>query len=343
LAFPNICCTECKYRKSNRLEFYTQNADGLSLQHSKAIYGKVTMLQKLRPALSRTDHLFIGTDRFMYFTLSWDAEQKQLRTEKTFESVADNAARESQTGERCHVDPSGRFMTLEVYEGIITIIPLVQRGKKRKQEPDIAHLGEPVPSRVSEMFVRSSTFLRPRNFDDKPKLALLYEDTHSLVKLKLRELSFASDNSVDLDEGESYRGELELGSSHLIPIEEPTYGLIIIGETSIGYYNDETGDLLTEPLDEATIFVAWARVDAQRFVLADDYGRLYLFMLVLDNRNKVQTWKLDVIGKTSRASVSKLQSISHNSAPLLRFLFMPLRVYLIASILRADKLWRRIL
>jgi len=66
--------------KSNRLEFYTQTSDGLALQHSKAIYGKVTMLQKLRPALSPTDHLFVGTDRYMYFTLSWNADKKQLHT-----------------------------------------------------------------------------------------------------------------------------------------------------------------------------------------------------------------------------------------------------------------------
>lgn len=58
-----------------------------------------------------------------------------------------------------------------------------------------------------------------------------------------------------------------------------------------------------EPLDEATIFVAWERIDSQRFVLADDYGRLYLFMLILDDKNRVQSWKLDVIGQTSRASV----------------------------------------
>jgi DNA damage-binding protein 1 len=261
------------------------------------------MLQKLRPALSPTDHLFVGTDRFMYFTLSWNAEKKQLHTEKTFESVADNAARESQTGERCHVDPSGRFMTVEVYEGIITVIPLVQRGKKRKQEPDIAHLGEPQPSRISEMFVRSSAFLRPRSFDDKPKLALLYEDTSSQVKLKFRELSFSGPDAVELDEGEEFKGEMELGASHLIPIEGPTHGLVVLGETSIGYYSDETGDLLTEPLEDATIFVAWERVDAQRFVFADDYGRLYLFMLVVDDDNQVQSWKLDEIGKTSRASV----------------------------------------
>jgi DNA damage-binding protein 1 len=273
----------------------------LALQHSKAIYGKVTMLQKLRPALSPTDHLFVGTDRFMYFSLSWNAEKKHLQTEKSFASVADNAARESQTGERCHVDPSGRFMTVEVYEGIITVIPLVQRGKKRKQEADIAHLGDPQPVRLSEMFVRSSAFLRPRSQDDKPKLALLYEDTHSHVKLKLRELAYLGEE-VDLQEGESCKSELELGSSHLIPVEEPTHGLVVVGETSIGYYDEESGELQTEPLDEATIFVAWERIDAQRFVLADDYGRLYMFMLVLDGRSRVQSWKLDVIGQTSRAS-----------------------------------------
>jgi DNA damage-binding protein 1 len=191
------------------------------MQHSSGIYGKVTMLQKLRPALSPTDHLFVGTDRFQYFTLCWNPDERRLETVKSFASVADNAARESQTGERCHVDPSGRFMTVEVYEGIITVIPLVQRGKKRKSGPDIAHLGEPQPSRISEMFVRSSGFLRPRARDDKPKLALLFEDTDSHVKLKIRELSFAGPDTIELDEGEVGARDLELGATHLIPIDEP--------------------------------------------------------------------------------------------------------------------------
>ncbi|KAF2273015.1 DNA damage-binding protein 1 [Westerdykella ornata] len=287
--------------KANRLEFYTQTPDGLALQHSNGIYGKVTMLQKLRPALSPTDHLFVGTDRFQYFTLSWNPAKKQLQTEKKFESVADNAARESQTGERCHVDPSGRIMTLEVYEGIITAIPLVQRGKKRKQEPEISHLGEPQPLRIPEMFVRSSAFLRQPSNDEKAKLALLHEDTDSKVKLRFRELSLLGQDTIELDEGEVYRGDIELGASHLIPVEGPSYGMIILGETSISYYKD--GELFTEPLDDATIFVAWECIDKNRFVFADDYGGLYLFMLLLDEHDQVQSWKLDLLGKTSRASV----------------------------------------
>jgi len=180
------------------------------------------MLQKLRPAQSQTDHLFVGTDRYMYFTLSWDADNRRFRTEKVWDSVADNAARESQTGERCHVDPLGRFMTLEVYEGIITVIPLVQRGKKRKNtEPEIAHLGDPQPSRVGEMFVRSSAFLWPRSQDEKPKLALLYENTVGKVQLKLKELSFSGPDVV-VEDGEQVRADLELGANHLIPLEGPS-------------------------------------------------------------------------------------------------------------------------
>lgn len=239
----------------------------------------------------------------MYFTLSWNAETKQLQTEKTFESVADNAARESQTGERCLVDPTGRFMTVEVYEGIVTVIPLVQRGKKRKMESDIAHLGEPTPCRVSEMFVRSSAFLRLRKpSDDKPKMALLYENTNTQVKLRIRDLSSSGD-AIELEDGVHCKNDLELGASHLIPLEHPIFGLIIIGETSISYYDDNTMELNTQPLEEATIFVAWAQVDEQRFVLADDYGRLYLFMLELDDQKNFRSWKLDLIGQISRASV----------------------------------------
>lgn len=78
-------------------------------------------------------------------------------------------------------------------------------------------------------------------------------------------------------------------------------GLLILAETSITYFKD--GQTRVEPLEEASIFVAWTAIDAQRFLLADDYGRLYLLMLMLDSRDRVTGWKLDVIGHTSRASV----------------------------------------
>lgn len=56
-------------------------------------------------------------------------------------------------------------------------------------------------------------------------------------------------------------------------------------------------------MDEATVFAAWEQVDSQRWLLADDYGRLFLLMLVLDSDNQVESWRLDQLGNTSRASV----------------------------------------
>lgn len=80
-------------------------------------------------------------------------------------------------------------------------------------------------------------------------------------------------------------------------------GLLVLGETCIKYIDDAKNETISNPLDEATIFVAWVQVDGQRWLLADDYGRLFFLMLVLDSHNEVEGWKLDYLGEASRASV----------------------------------------
>ena len=164
----------------------------------------------------------------MYFTLSWDAKAKQLRTEKSYVDTADKAARDSQTGDRCLIDPTGRFMTLELFEGVVTVIPFLQKSKRKgAPDVDVGNLGDPLPSRISELFVRSSAFLHPRKGSaEKPRLALLYEDNHQKVRVRVRELEYASGGSISegyvkLDEVESISDELELGASHIIPVPAP--------------------------------------------------------------------------------------------------------------------------
>jgi DNA damage-binding protein 1 len=266
------------------------------------------MLNKIRPSTSSTDHLFVGTDRAMYFTLSWDPGSRQLQTEKSYLDLADQTARESQFGDRCLIDPTGEFMTLEVYEGIITTIPLVRKGKK-KEILESGVPGEPTASRIPEFFVRSSAFLpRPPASGEKPRLALLHEDYDGHILLRIRELGssgFGGNFTVDFEDDHSGNPShpMDLGASHLIPIPGPPYGLLILGETSISYFSDSNYTLITRPLDEATIFVAWQRVDNQRYVLADEYGKLYLLMIMLDFTGNVDEWRLDLLGETSRASV----------------------------------------
>lgn len=112
------------------------------------------MLARLpAPANSPTDHLFVGTDRYTYFTLSWDSSEKRVRTERDYVDMSDPSSRESQTGNRCLIDPSGRFMTLEIYEGVIAVIPIIQLPSKKRgravalpsgpDAPRVGELGEP--------------------------------------------------------------------------------------------------------------------------------------------------------------------------------------------------------
>ena len=92
-------------------------------------------------------------------------------------------------------------------------------------------------------------------------------------------------------------------SSKRLALTKLPDGLIILAETSISYFKDPpNGHLLIEPLRKASIFVTWTQIDAQRWLIADEYGKLYFLMLLLED-DAVAGWKLDVIGSTSRASV----------------------------------------
>ncbi|KAL8800831.1 MAG: hypothetical protein Q9182_004891 [Xanthomendoza sp. 2 TL-2023] len=184
------------------------------------------MLERLQFAQSPTEHIFIGTDLYMYFTLSWDTKSQQLHTQKSFVDQADKASRDSQTQDRCLVDPAGQYMALQLFDGIITILPLISKGKKKKTSEAFA-LGEPVPARITEFFVRSSCFLYPRETDSQPRLAFLYAENHERVHLSFKTLDHTPGGSGDPGSAvlatQSERVDLELGASHVIPVPGPEY------------------------------------------------------------------------------------------------------------------------
>jgi DNA damage-binding protein 1 len=129
------------------------------------------------------------------------------------------------------IDPSGRFMTLEIYDGMIVVIPIVQLpSKKRGRQvaaptgpdvPKVGELSEPITTRIDELFVRSSAFLHVQS--GPPRLALLYEDNQKKVQLKVRELNYTSGSAAESEftHVADYTQELDLGASHLIPVPAP--------------------------------------------------------------------------------------------------------------------------
>ena len=300
--------------KANRLEIYEQNAEGLTLLHTKTVYGYITILDKLRPAASSTDHLFVGTDRYQYFTCSWDSETRQLRTEQSYVDLADKVLRSSQEVDRCHVDPTGRFMTLEVYDGVVSVVPFVQppstskKTKKDSHAPKVGTLGEPVQVRVEELLTRSSAFMEADpSSKENPKLAILWEDNLENPQLVLRELKYRSgpeQASAELDRAAELKGDaLDKGVSHLIPVSMPYAGFLILGDHAIRYVDRNISpNVITQPLeDDSTIWTCWTKIDETRWLLADDYGKLF-FLMIETSFSDVISWRLDFVGQASKAS-----------------------------------------
>ncbi|KAI9795569.1 MAG: hypothetical protein M1833_006969 [Piccolia ochrophora] len=298
--------------KANILEFYNLSGNGVTLEHSRTIYGKISMLQKFRPVSSPADHLFVGTDRQSYFTVSWDATARQLRTERSYVDLMNGGARESQSGGKCLMDPGGRHLVLELLEGILTVIPIIQARQGRKKVEGVGNLGDPVPARIPELFVRSATFLHGT---EKPRLALLWEDGHRKVHLRTKDVDYTPGTSsepgtVELTDTEFVMPNVpDQGASHLISLSDPSRGLIVIGESTILYVNDETNEQVHVNLEDATIFVAWEQIAATRFVLADDYGRLFQLNISIDG-GSVRSLDILPLGNTSRAST--LISLTEN-------------------------------
>lgn len=79
-------------------------------------------------------------------------------------------------------------------------------------------------------------------------------------------------------------------------------GVLILSETSIIHFNENTSQEVSLTFDQATVFVTWEQIDNKSWLLADEYGGLYLCVLLLGDED-VTGVKIDMIGKTSKASV----------------------------------------
>lgn len=173
--------------KGNRLEMWRLSAGDeqtppqLTLAHTQAVHGTIAMLQALRPRGQEdtAELLFVGTDRFEYFTATWDASSSRLRTEQIFRDEGERHLRATQSVNKCLVDPSGTFMVMHLWEGVMSVLrvpPARKQGKRAAVESEYAdRLRELAQVRIHELFVRASTFLYTQT--GHPKIALLYQTT----------------------------------------------------------------------------------------------------------------------------------------------------------------------
>ncbi|KAI8632472.1 mono-functional DNA-alkylating methyl methanesulfonate N-term-domain-containing protein [Xylariaceae sp. FL1651] len=304
--------------KANRLEVWKLEDTG-ALAHTNTQYvnGTISMLQRLRPRDADTDLLFVGTDRFQYFTVGWDSGKGGLDTIEMFYDVNEKHMRDSQSQDKCVVDPTGRFMVVLLWEGVINVLRMHTVKSKRQ------NLNWMDQIRISELFIKCASFLHVET--GHPKIAFLYQtrtenpDCH-LVSYRLT--ADDKNNEVSRFEVRDQIDRMEIedpGSALLIPVakgeeDQKRYlsrnaasaraqlgGLIVVGETRLLYYDDAAKKNVETALEEASIFVAWAEYDVSHYFIGDDYGNLWMLEILLDGV-VVTGMEMKKIGMTSRPS-----------------------------------------
>ncbi|ROW05634.1 hypothetical protein VSDG_00102 [Cytospora chrysosperma] len=305
--------------KANRLELYGLAENQLVLQHSTLVNGTISMIQKLSPKDTPTDLLFVGTDRFQYFTLTWNDDTRRLDTVQFFDDVGEKFMRDSQSQDRCLVDPTGRFMAMHLWEGVLNVLRLQSRKGK------LNHLDWMEQARISELFIKASTFLYSET--GHPRIAFLYQSRADIPNSKLAAYRLTSDDKDtqasrfdQFKDREIATDIADPGAAILIPVpkveEEKRHnfrlthtnsakaylgGLLVVGETRITYIDDTTHAEVTVALKEASIFVAWAQYDEKHYFVADDYGKMHLLTIHTEGV-EVTSLQMNYLGRTSRAS-----------------------------------------
>ncbi|KAF9874729.1 DNA damage-binding protein 1 [Colletotrichum karsti] len=305
--------------RSNRLEVWRVTQDDMYMVSSAALYGTILLLQRLSPKDHETDLLFVGTDRFQYFTARWDSKAQRLVTEQIMEDNAEPHMREAQSQDKCLVDPSGRFMAMHLWEGVMNIMRLGARAPYTlRVDPSWEHV------RLSELFMKASTFVPTET--GHPTVAFLYQTKIDKEDARLAIYRLMQDdNNVRVSRFDPERNrefELEIEDPYariLIPvsIEEDDVkryhkrdtsaaraqlgGLIVVGETLLVYVDTLTKTTVEAALTNPTIFVAWAEYDVRNYFLSDDYGNLHLLTIETDGVI-VTDMTVTLLGFTSRAS-----------------------------------------
>ncbi|KAI1104055.1 mono-functional DNA-alkylating methyl methanesulfonate N-term-domain-containing protein [Jackrogersella minutella] len=304
--------------KTNRLEIWKLQESG-SLVHTdtKAVNGTISILQKLRPRDAETELIFVGTDRFHYFTFGWNATDERLETVDSFFDIHEKHMRDAQSQDMCAVDPTGRFMVVLLWEGVINVLRMHTIKSKRQN----LHWMDQV--RVSELFVKCAAFLHVET--GHPKVAFLYQSRTDMPDSQLVTYRLTSDDKnteVSRFEVRDQVDRIEIkdpGAAILIPVgrgeeDRKRYiirnastaraqlgGVIVVGETRLLYYDDAAKKEVETALPESSIFVSWAEYDVSHYFIGDDYGVLWLLEILLDGA-VVTGLQMNKIGVTSRAN-----------------------------------------
>ncbi|KKA28887.1 hypothetical protein TD95_004160 [Thielaviopsis punctulata] len=309
-------------RTTNRLEVWDITDESVSLLDSRAINGTISSVSKLRPYNEHRDLLLIGTTAHNYVTLWWNDLLKHMEVVESITATPADFLRATESSNRAYTDPTGTFVALFLWEGVVSISRLSPKGKILKKAKCLSFLGQ---VRIPELFVKTVCFLPSTT---GPRLAILYQTQNDNEDARLVIYTLTSDDRhmqlrhfqprdrehmanledphtsilipVPKEEDENNRYHVRRGTA----AQSRAYlgGVIAVGETTVVYTDGLSFETVKVYLSEATLFTSWAQLDTRTYILGDDYGGLHVLCLITEGTwvTRIQVEKFS--NTTSRAS-----------------------------------------
>ncbi|KAG9298245.1 hypothetical protein G9A89_002733 [Geosiphon pyriformis] len=295
-SFTSPDVTNLIIQKLTRIEIYILAPEGLKSFFDFPVYDRIACMLLFHPEGRKTDLLFVTTESYQFFVISFDPTTDSIVTEGTGD-LSQTVGTPVESGQLCAIDPECRLIGLHIYQGIFKVIPLeTATGAKKRvtlkglpsyKEP--SQPGQPKDAfnlRLEELQISKIEFLHQTPV---PTLLILYLDVYGIPKLKTY--------FVHLREEEFSTGPFHLDDAgNVLAIAAfPTGGFITFSDLKITFFNKEFNER-DHMLSKAMPIRAVARIDqdGSRYFIGDDKGDLHLLIMSEDGDMNVE-----FLGKTS--------------------------------------------
>jgi DNA damage-binding protein 1 len=271
--------------KNNKIEVFSLLSESLNLKIKTSLYGKITSLHAYRPRSSKTDVLFVLTERKFFCVLGYDPVQEVLIT-LAKGNVKDRVGHDIESGQRALLDPTRRMIGMLLYDGFLKVLPLGPNGNF--QEAFNVPLEEPRLIDIAFLYQHS-----------KPTFCLLYEDNKMGRHLK----TYSIDTREKIcTEGSWQQSHVEFSARMLIPVNDSAGGVLVVGQSTITYFSEKSNPF-SIGMDHKFV-TSYCPMDAQggRYLLGDKRGVLSVLILLRDaggGGGEVTGLVLEDLGETS--------------------------------------------
>ncbi|VEL23202.1 unnamed protein product [Protopolystoma xenopodis] len=292
--------------KNTLIEVFEVTSEGLKLIRDVPINARVVAAHMFRRKDKLIDSLFLLTHKAGVAIIECVKHNNMIDfITVAAGSIEDRGSRIIDSGFGVLVDPDANFIVIRFYHGLLKVISL-HCIRDRIGTSEVLDANQWTVNtysvRMHEGNIVDMAFL----YDyAQPTFAMIYEDE---LVLHMRTYEICGREPA-LKNVQPTLDSIEPDSKLLIPVPRPYGGVIIVGDNIICYHTKD-GPHISQyiPQAKASQVLCYTRVDAQRYLLGDMAGRLYMLHLLSEdaatNPNIMAQSTISTASSTSSSTIA---------------------------------------